>query len=66
MSRIINKDRSDVEFLTESFWGLDKRNKELSQELIEQGKTITELQIRLAKQADIIHELQVKMSALVS
>lgn len=48
----------NIDFLVDAFWGLETRFNKLREEYVAQSKTITELQIKLAKQADIICELQ--------
>lgn len=58
MKRIIDVEQKNIDFLVDAFWGLETRFNKLREEYVAQSKTITELQIKLAKQADIICELQ--------
>lgn len=59
---IMDKDKLDLDFLREGYWDSQKRMKDLNTELIKQGETITNIQIKLANQAEQISELQSKLN----
>lgn len=58
----MDKDKLDLDFLREGYWDSQKRMKDLNTELIKQGETITNIQIKLANQAEQISELQSKLN----
>lgn len=61
MKSYIDVDKENIDFLIESFWGLHRRQKKLEERLTAQGKTISDLQVKISNQADMISELQSKL-----
>lgn len=58
----IDVNELNLDFLLKGYWDSQKRMNSLEDELMAQGKTITDLQIKLANQAEQISELQSKLN----
>ena len=58
MKEYIDLEKANIDFLIDTIWMLDKQHKKLKEDYIAQSKTITELQIKVAKLTDLVNDLQ--------